>query len=73
MLNVRIFHTNIQFGSFYYVHVTRKKAAEMTFVRKMLAFYVDEIDTYPREINFRQILNKTMLHNSYIFCLIYKI
>jgi len=35
---------NIRFGSFYYVHVTRK-AAEMTFVRKMRAFFVDEIDT----------------------------
>jgi len=38
---VQIFRTNVRFGSFYYVHVTRK----MTFVRKTRAFYVDEIDS----------------------------
>ncbi len=32
-------------GSFYYVHVTRKKAAEKTFVRKKRVYNVDEIDT----------------------------
>ncbi len=42
-LIVRIFHTNVRFGSFYYVHVTRK-AAKMTFVRKTRTFNVDEID-----------------------------
>jgi len=30
--------------SFFYVHVTRKKAAETTLVRKKLAKNVDEID-----------------------------
>jgi len=33
-----------RFGSFYYEHVTRKKAAETMFVRKICAFKVDEID-----------------------------
>jgi hypothetical protein len=33
------------FGSFYYVYVTTKKATEMTFVRKIRTFNVDEIDT----------------------------
>jgi hypothetical protein len=35
-----------RFGSFYfyYVYVTRKKAAETMFVRKICAFNVDEID-----------------------------
>ncbi len=33
------------FGSFYYIHVTRKKAAKKTFVWKKLANNVDEIDT----------------------------
>jgi len=32
------------FSSFYYVHVTRKKTAKMTFVRKIRAFNIDEID-----------------------------
>jgi len=32
------------FGSFYYLHVTRKKAAKVTFVRKICVFNVDEID-----------------------------
>jgi len=32
------------FGSFYYVHVTRKNPAETMFVRKICAFNVDEID-----------------------------
>ncbi len=31
-------------SSFYYIHVTRKKAAEMMFVRKIPAITVDEID-----------------------------
>jgi len=33
------------FGSFFYLHVTREKAAKKTFVRKILARNVDEIDT----------------------------
>jgi hypothetical protein len=33
-----------RFGSFFYAHVTRKKAAIMTFVRKTLTFNVDEIN-----------------------------
>ena len=32
------------FGSFFYVHVTRKKAAETTFVWKICTNNVDEID-----------------------------
>jgi len=32
------------FGSFYYVHVTRKKAAKTTFIRKICSFNIDEID-----------------------------
>ncbi len=32
------------FSSFYYIHVTRKKAAKMTSVQKICAFNVDEID-----------------------------
>jgi len=36
------------------VHVARKKAAEMTFVRKMRAFYVDEIDTCWNGLAFKQ-------------------
>jgi len=43
-LNIQIFRMNVCFGSFYYVHVTRK-AAQMTFLWKTRAFYVDEIDT----------------------------
>ncbi len=34
------------FGSFFYVHVTRKKAAEMTFMQKMRTFNNDEIDSW---------------------------
>jgi len=34
-----------RFGSFYYVHVTRKKAAETTLVQKILEFNVNEIGT----------------------------
>ncbi len=45
---INILRTNFsykrRFGSFYYVHVTRKKAAEMTFVQKTRSFNVDEID-----------------------------
>ncbi len=33
------------FCSFFYVHVTRKKAAETMFVQKMCTYNVDEIDT----------------------------
>ncbi len=33
-----------RFGSFYYVHVTGKKAVEKMFVRKICTFNVDEID-----------------------------
>ncbi len=36
-----------RFGSFQYVHVTRKKAAETKFVQKICAFNVDEIDYMP--------------------------
>ncbi len=36
---------NVVSAAFFYIHVTRKKAAEMTFVRKICAFNVDEIDT----------------------------
>jgi len=32
--------------SFFYVHVTRKKTAKMTFVWKIRTFNVDEIDTW---------------------------
>ncbi len=32
--------------AFFYIQVTRKKAAEMTFVRKIRAFNVHEIDTW---------------------------
>jgi len=46
MINVWIFRTNIHFGSFYFVCVTRKKVAEMKFVQKTRTFYVDEIDAY---------------------------
>ncbi len=35
-----------RFASFYYVHVNRKKAAEMAFIQKILAFNVDEIDYF---------------------------
>jgi len=45
---IHVDRTNVRFGSFYYVHVTRKKAAKMTFVRKTRAFYVDDIDTWSR-------------------------
>jgi len=38
------FSYKCRFGSFYYVHVTRKKAAEMKFVRKICAYNIDEID-----------------------------
>jgi len=45
---INVKHTNLlyerRFGSFYYVHVTRKKADETTFVRKLRTFNVDEID-----------------------------
>ncbi len=33
-----------RFGRFYYVHVTRKKAAKMMFVRKIRMYNVDEIE-----------------------------
>jgi len=36
-LNVRIFCTNVHFGSFYYVYVTRKKLPKRTFIRKTCA------------------------------------
>jgi len=46
---INILRTNFsykrRFGSFYNLHVTRKKAAEMTFVQKICVFNVDEIDT----------------------------
>jgi len=32
------------FSSFYYVHITRKKAAETKFAQKICTFNVDEID-----------------------------
>jgi len=47
-LNVRIFRTNIilaAFLRFFYECTYVKKAAETTFVQKMRAFNVDEIDT----------------------------
>jgi len=33
-----------RFGSFYYVHLTRKKLPKPTFIQKFFAFNVDEID-----------------------------
>ncbi len=33
-----------RFGSFFYVRVTRKKAAETTFVQKIRTYNVDESD-----------------------------
>ncbi len=46
---INIIHTNFSyerhFGSFFYIHVTRKKAAETTFIQKIRTFIVDEIDT----------------------------
>ncbi len=41
-----IFSYERLFGSFYYLHVARKKGAKKTFVRKNRAYNVDEIDTY---------------------------
>ncbi len=35
-----------RFGSFFYIHVTRKKAAKTTFARKIRTNNVDEISTY---------------------------
>jgi len=32
------------FGSFFYAHISRKKATKMTFVQKTRAFNIDEID-----------------------------
>jgi len=46
---INVIRTNFSyecpFGSFFYIQVTRKKAAEMTFVRIIRMFNVDEIDT----------------------------
>jgi len=44
MLNVQIFCTNVRFGSFYYVRLTRKSCQNATFVQKICTFNVDEID-----------------------------
>jgi len=41
------FSYKCRFGSFYYVHVIRKKAAKMKFVQKIRAFNVHEIDYRP--------------------------
>jgi len=43
-LYVRIFRTNVVSAAFLHT-VTRKKAAEMTIIRKICAFNIDEIDT----------------------------
>jgi len=42
-LNIQNFCTNVHFGSFYYVHVTRKSCQNDVCTKKR-AFYVDEID-----------------------------
>ncbi len=44
MESCRQFHQR-RFGSFFYKQVTRKKAAETTFVQKICTYNVDEIDT----------------------------
>ncbi len=41
----RFFHTNVVFLCTHKVHVTRKKAAETTFVRIMRLINIHEIDT----------------------------
>jgi hypothetical protein len=45
-INIKRMHISYErcFGSFYYVHVTGKKAAETTLIQKICAFNVDEID-----------------------------
>jgi len=47
---INILRTNFSyercFGRIFYIHVTRKKAAEVTFVRKICTYDVDEIDTW---------------------------
>jgi len=43
-LYLQIFHTNVHFGSFYYVRITRKSCRNDVRT-KTRAFYVDEIDT----------------------------
>ncbi len=43
---VRIFRTEVVSTAFFYVHVTRKKLQNKTFVQKMLEQNVDEIDTW---------------------------
>jgi len=42
-----IFLYECHFGSFYYVHVTRKKLPKPTIVQKICAFNVAEIDGRP--------------------------
>jgi hypothetical protein len=51
-LYVQILRTNVISAAFFYIQVTRKKAAEMTFVRKIRAFNVDEIDTKTTKLAF---------------------
>jgi len=48
-LNVRIFCTNLRFGSFYNVHATRKSCQNDVRTKKR-AFYVDEIDTFRKKM-----------------------
>ncbi len=47
---INILRTNFsyehRFGSFFYIHVTRKKVAKTTFVQKICVYNVDEIDTW---------------------------
>jgi hypothetical protein len=49
-----VFLYECRFGSFFLRMYMRKKAAETTFVQKMPAFKVDEIDyrLHPRTLNF---------------------
>jgi hypothetical protein len=45
-LNARVFYTKICFSSFFNIHVARKSCQNVTFIQKMRAKNVDEIDTW---------------------------